>query len=139
MLCKGRSRTAQLGDNWEPLPILCVTTFPGPCSSFSEVTQFIYLTRHNYNNKYFVERSFLRSIRIKIYNDTMRRCVGMGATPIFFATTVVCEIKQFMRLSGVFFTYWSFAASLMSNVSTYDINQTNTHPDKSYLTSRRFI
>ena len=53
-----------------------------------EVSQFRYLTRHDYNNKYFVERSFLRPIRIKIYNDTMRKCLGMGVTPIFFASTV---------------------------------------------------
>ena len=61
-----------------------------------EVSQFLYLTRHDYNNKYFVERSFLRPIRIKIYNDTMRKCVGMGVTPIFLATTGhYCIIFQF--------------------------------------------
>ena len=27
-------------------------------------------------------------ICIKIYNDTIRKCVGMSATPIFLATTV---------------------------------------------------
>ena len=64
-----------------------------------EVSQFRYLTRHDYNNKYFVERSFLRPIRIKIYNDTMRKYVGMGVTPIFLASTVYIYIYIYIYLS----------------------------------------
>ena len=113
VLCQGSLRTAQLGDFWEPLPILSVTSFPGPGSRFSEVSQFIYLTRHNYNNKYFVERSFLRPIRIKIDNDTMCKCVGMGVTPIFLATTVYIYIYNYIcyiecgQLWDVYIT-WQF-------------------------------
>ena len=84
-VCRNLLNYARLG---EPYTLLPLTWIPGSSHGYFEVSQFINLTRHNYNNKYFVERSFLRPIRIKIYNDTMRKCVGMGATPIFFATTV---------------------------------------------------
>ena len=67
-VCRALLNYATLG---EPYTLLTVTRFPGYSHGYFKVSQFINLTRHNYNNKYFVERSFLRPIRIKIYNDTM--------------------------------------------------------------------